>query len=66
MNNPVFDCIGVGCGPSNLSIAALSHGKSEVRHIFLEKRTEFSWHDGMMLPGTSLSCTSGDGSSQYR
>ncbi|MEM5369203.1 SidA/IucD/PvdA family monooxygenase [Paraburkholderia azotifigens] len=54
MNNPVFDCIGVGCGPSNLSIAALLHGKSEVRHIFLEKRTEFSWHDGMMLPGTSL------------
>lgn len=54
MTNDCYECIGVGCGPSNLSIAALLHGHPQVRNIFFDLKPAFSWHDGMMLPGASL------------
>ncbi|WP_218060138.1 lysine N(6)-hydroxylase/L-ornithine N(5)-oxygenase family protein [Pseudomonas bananamidigenes] len=54
MENEIYDCVGIGCGPSNLSIAAQLHGRREVRNIFFEKKAEFSWHSGMMLPDACL------------
>ncbi|MGL5127617.1 MAG: lysine N(6)-hydroxylase/L-ornithine N(5)-oxygenase family protein [Aeromonas popoffii] len=54
MLNSHYRCVGVGCGPSNLSIAALLHGQSAVTNIFFDMKPEFSWHEGMMLPDTSL------------
>jgi lysine N6-hydroxylase len=44
-----FQCIGVGCGPSNLSIAALLSGRKEVSSVFLDRKSEFSWHNGLMM-----------------
>lgn len=53
MNND-FECVGVGCGPSNLSLASLLHGHAQIRSIFFERRPTFSWHEGMMLPNAGL------------
>lgn len=49
MNQP-FDFIGIGVGPFNLSIAALSSEVSGFRNTFLERKPHFSWHPGMMVP----------------
>ena len=54
MANDFYECIGIGCGPSNLSVASQLYGLSDTRNIFFEKKTELSWHNGMMLPDASL------------
>lgn len=54
MEKDIYDCVGIGCGPSNLSIAAQLYGTHEVRNIFFERKSEFSWHSGMMLPDAGL------------
>lgn len=53
MNNH-FRCIGIGCGPSNLSVASLLHNRHGVDNIFFDQKPEFSWHDGMMMRDASL------------
>jgi lysine N6-hydroxylase len=49
-----YQCVGIGVGPSNLSVASLLYGKENMRSIFFDKKTEFSWHDGMLVPGAGL------------
>ncbi|WP_346827479.1 lysine N(6)-hydroxylase/L-ornithine N(5)-oxygenase family protein [Serratia inhibens] len=49
-----YQCVGVGCGPSNLSMAALLHGNKEIKSIFFDAKKEFSWHDGMMMRNSDL------------
>jgi lysine N6-hydroxylase len=44
-----YHCVGVGVGPSNLSLASLADGRPELRTIFFEKKPSFGWHDGMLL-----------------
>jgi L-ornithine N5-monooxygenase len=50
--------VGIGLGPSNLSLAiALYEDQnvfSEDEWIFLERQNSISWHPGMLLPGTKL------------
>ncbi|WP_051376743.1 lysine N(6)-hydroxylase/L-ornithine N(5)-oxygenase family protein [Burkholderia sp. WSM2232] len=48
-----FNCVGVGCGPSNLSVASLLY-KSPVTNVFFDSKPEFNWHDGMMLEDVTL------------
>ncbi|RKR43238.1 SidA/IucD/PvdA family monooxygenase [Paraburkholderia sp. BL17N1] len=48
-----FNCVGVGCGPSNLSAASLLH-RSAVTNIFFDSKPDFSWHEGMMLEDVTL------------
>ena len=51
----VHDVVGVGLGPFNLGLAALLDGVEEdVDAAFLERDAEFSWHEGMLLEGTTL------------
>jgi L-ornithine N5-oxygenase len=46
----VLDVLGIGFGPSNISIAiALQEMFSECRFLFLEKKAEFGWHKGMLF-----------------
>ncbi|EGQ8312752.1 SidA/IucD/PvdA family monooxygenase [Vibrio cholerae] len=49
-----FELVGIGCGPSNLSVASLLHNKPEITNIFFDQKPSFAWHDGMMLKNTSL------------
>ncbi|WP_425576222.1 lysine N(6)-hydroxylase/L-ornithine N(5)-oxygenase family protein [Streptomyces glaucosporus] len=50
----VYDLLGVGIGPFNLSLAALCDGVPGLRALFLDRRPSFSWHPGLLLEGTVL------------
>lgn len=54
MNSEPYDLIGVGIGPFNLSLAALSDPVPGLATLFLDAKPEFSWHPGMLLAGTQL------------
>ncbi|SIT19434.1 lysine N6-hydroxylase [Thalassolituus maritimus] len=41
----IYDLVGIGAGPSNLSLAALS--PKHLNAMYIERRPEFSWHKGM-------------------
>lgn len=48
----VFDLIGVGFGPSNLSLAvrlAEADHAASFAHCYIERQPEFGWHRGMLL-----------------
>ncbi|MBD9399193.1 lysine N(6)-hydroxylase/L-ornithine N(5)-oxygenase family protein [Pseudomonas sp. PDM11] len=55
----VYDYIGVGFGPSNLALAiateefALRSGR-EPNVCFIERKPAFSWHEGMLIDGSSM------------
>lgn len=49
-----YDCVGIGVGPANLSLASLLHSRPEITNLFVEKRANFGWHDGQQLPDTKL------------
>jgi lysine N6-hydroxylase len=49
-----LDVAGVGLGPCNLSLAALLAPVPGVRARFLEARSSFLWHYGMMVPGAQV------------
>ena len=51
----VIDVIGIGIGPFNLSLATLLQNKDcGLTSAFFEKKESFSWHDGMLMPDTTL------------
>jgi lysine N6-hydroxylase len=50
----IYDLVGIGIGPFNLALAALSGGVPGLRTLFLDEKPEFSWHAGMLLDGTIL------------
>lgn len=45
-----YDFIGVGLGPFNLSLACLTEPLKGMKTLFLEQKSHFSWHPGMLLP----------------
>jgi lysine N6-hydroxylase len=45
----IYDLIGIGLGPFNLSLAALAEPIQDIDAIFLEKNTDFSWHPGLLF-----------------
>ena len=56
---PLYDLVGVGFGPANLSICIALHESVEAKAkgfsmVFLEKQPHFSWHHSLLLPGTKL------------
>lgn len=50
----VLDLVGVGVGPFNLGLAALTHGEPDIDGRFLERTAEFRWHPGLLLDGARL------------
>lgn len=54
MEQKIYDIIGVGIGPFNLGLAALSSDIDSLTTIFFDKNKTFDWHGGMMLHGTRL------------
>ncbi|XOZ32923.1 lysine N(6)-hydroxylase/L-ornithine N(5)-oxygenase family protein [Halomonadaceae bacterium KBTZ08] len=53
MNTPL-DLAGLGIGPFNLSIAALVREVPQLQAAFFDRKPDFNWHPGMMLPGVRL------------
>lgn len=49
-----YDLVGVGIGPSNLSLAALAEPIPGLRTLFLDDRERFTWHPGVMVGGSTL------------
>jgi lysine N6-hydroxylase len=52
--NETLDLAGIGIGPSNLSLAALLDSVGDLKAHFYERRANFDWHPGMMLPDVEL------------
>src|SRR4051812_21727053 len=51
----VHDLVGIGFGPSNLSLAiALREQGAELDAVFLEKQPGFGWHRGALIEGTTM------------
>ena len=51
----LYDCVGVGFGPSNISLAIALEERDLLQNaIFIERSNEISWHPGMMIPGTDI------------
>jgi lysine N6-hydroxylase len=53
----IYDLIGVGIGPSNLSLASLLHKYEDFNYKFLESKSEFSWHKGLIFRESNLKVT---------
>ncbi|MFJ4028552.1 lysine N(6)-hydroxylase/L-ornithine N(5)-oxygenase family protein [Paenarthrobacter sp. NPDC089989] len=53
-NNKIYDVAGIGVGPFNLGLAALSQPVENLDCVFLERRESFDWHPGMMLEPAHL------------
>lgn len=52
--NHIYDVVGVGVGPSNLSTAALLSKVNLIKAHFFEMNKEFNWHAGMLFPEATL------------
>ncbi|QHI35948.1 L-lysine N6-monooxygenase [Kordia antarctica] len=52
--NRIYDVVGIGVGPSNLSTAALLSQVNQVKACFFEMNKEFNWHAGMLFPEATL------------
>ncbi|MBT2515411.1 lysine N(6)-hydroxylase/L-ornithine N(5)-oxygenase family protein [Arthrobacter sp. ISL-30] len=50
----IYDFVGIGVGPFNLGLAALSEPVADLDGVFLERRESFDWHPGMMLEPAHL------------
>lgn len=49
-----FDFIAIGVGPFNLGLACLTDTLPDVNSLFIEQRSGFDWHPGMMLESAHL------------
>ena len=50
----IYQCVGIGIGPSNLSLASLLYPYKGLHSAFFDRKPEFAWHDGMYFPGATL------------
>ncbi|MFI6899594.1 SidA/IucD/PvdA family monooxygenase, partial [Streptomyces sp. NPDC050256] len=49
------DLVGIGIGPFNLSLAALTHGlPTPITATIYDQRPAFHWHPGLLIDGASL------------
>ena len=49
-----YDLIGIGIGPSNLSLAALLAPFAEARACFFDRARELKWHPGLLFPEAEI------------
>ncbi|ENH97241.1 lysine/ornithine N-monooxygenase, partial [Gracilibacillus halophilus YIM-C55.5] len=53
-NQMMYDLIGIGIGPYNLGLAALTEERGNLKTIFFDQNGQFSWHPGMLIHGADL------------
>lgn len=54
MERDIFDLLGIGIGPFNLGLAALSEPIEDLSCLFLDAKPHFDWHPGMLLKSSRL------------
>lgn len=54
MTERIYDFVGVGVGPFNLGLAALTAPIRELDGLFLDRADRFEWHPGLMLEAAHL------------
>jgi lysine N6-hydroxylase len=50
----VFDLAGIGIGPFNLSLAAVSEKNRELKTHFFDQKTSFLWHSEIIFPDSDM------------
>lgn len=56
----IYDVVGIGFGPSNLSLAialeeyGVSGLENEISSLFFERQSSFGWHRNMLLPSATM------------
>jgi lysine N6-hydroxylase len=50
----IYNLIGIGIGPFNLGLAALTEPVEELSALFLDRSPCFDWHPGLMLSNATL------------
>lgn len=50
----LYDIVGIGAGPSNLSLSALLKDNVSLSSLILDKNDDFIWHGGMLLENSEL------------
>jgi lysine N6-hydroxylase len=50
----MYDVIGIGIGPFNLGLAALTKNIQELECLFVDKNPSFRWHPGLLLPTAKM------------
>ncbi|WP_430612793.1 lysine N(6)-hydroxylase/L-ornithine N(5)-oxygenase family protein [Flavobacterium sp. JP2137] len=53
MKTTIYDLVGIGIGPFNLGMAALSHSLP-LKTLFFDGAPAFDWHRGLMIEGSTL------------
>ena len=54
-NSNIYDCVGIGFGPSNIALAIALEERGLLKNsLFLEARDEVLWHPGMLIEGTDI------------
>jgi lysine N6-hydroxylase len=50
----IYSLIGIGIGPFNLGLAALTEPITDINSLFFDQSESFDWHPGLMLPNATL------------
>jgi lysine N6-hydroxylase len=50
----IYSLIGIGIGPFNLGLAALTEPLTDISTLFFDQSESFDWHPGLMLPNATL------------
>ncbi|OXT15872.1 ornithine monooxygenase [Bacillus sp. OG2] len=50
----IYNLIGIGIGPYNLSLAVMLEKVPGLTGLFFDKTPEFSWHPGMLIEGSEM------------
>ncbi|WP_228552338.1 lysine N(6)-hydroxylase/L-ornithine N(5)-oxygenase family protein [Gracilibacillus salitolerans] len=50
----MYDVIGVGIGPFNLGLAALTEEIEDLNAVFFDQKPCFEWHGGLLIEDTTL------------
>ncbi|MFC0338106.1 lysine N6-hydroxylase [Kushneria avicenniae] len=54
MQSRIHDFIAIGLGPFNLGLACLTDPIDDLDGLFLERRSSFNWHPGLLLEDATL------------
>ncbi|KGP71423.1 ornithine monooxygenase [Pontibacillus yanchengensis Y32] len=54
MEKTIYDFVGIGIGPFNLSLAALADKQDKIDGVFFDQTSKMQWHPGMLIQGTDL------------